>query len=220
MIAPQANADFVAAMENVLDVYKRPYDPTHPVVCMDETPRQLIGQVRSPLVAAPGRVVREDYEYARLGVCNVFMACEPLAGRRITKVTAQKTKVDWAQFLDDIAQQYPQAHRITLVMDNLNTHKPASLYEAFEPQRAKDLWDRFEFVYTPKHGSWLNMAEIELNVLIGQCLNRRIDHIERLREEVAAWQAQRDQLKAKINWQFTNDAARIKLKRLYPTFEM
>jgi transposase len=218
VIAPQASAAFVAAMENVLDIYKRPYDPARQVVCMDETPRQLIGQVREPIAASPGRVMREDYECQRLGVCNVFMACEPLAGRRITKVTAQKTKVDWAQFLDDIAQQYQQAQRITLVMDNLNTHTPAALYEAFEPQRAKALWDRFEFVYTPKHGSWLNMAEIELNVMIRQCLNRRIASIDALRQEVAAWQAQRDQIKATINWQFTTDSARIKLKRLYPTF--
>jgi len=207
-------------MENVLDIYKRPYDPARPVVCMDETPRQLIGQVREPIAASSGRVMREDYEYQRLGVCNVFMACEPLAGRRITKVTAQKTKVDWAQFLDDIAQQYQQAQRITLVMDNLNTHTPASLYETFEPQRAKAQWDRFEFVYTPKHRSWLNMAEIELNVMIGQCLNRRIASIETLRQEVAAWQAQRGQFKATINWQFTSDSARIKLKRLYPTFDL
>ncbi|MCW5234186.1 IS630 family transposase [Verminephrobacter eiseniae] len=220
VIAPEANAGFVAAMENVLDIYKRPYDPARPVVCMDETPRQLIGQVREPIAASSGRVMREDYEYQRLGVCNVFMACEPLAGRRITKVTAQKTKVDWAQFLDDIAQQYQQAQRITLVMDNLNTHTPASLYETFEPQRAKAQWDRFEFVYTPKHRSWLNMAEIELNVMIGQCLNRRIASIETLRQEVAAWQAQRGQFKATINWQFTSDSARIKLKRLYPTFDL
>ena len=206
-------------MENVLDVYKRPFDPAHPVVCMDETPRQLIGQVHQPLPAKPGQAVREDYEYQRLGVCNVFMACEPLAGKRMTKVTQQKTKLDWAQFVDDIARQYPLAKRITLVMDNLNTHTPAALYEAFEPKRAKQLWDRFEFVYTPKHGSWLNMAEIELNVLIGQCLSRRIESIETMTSEVAAWQRSRDQVQAKINWQFTADGARIKLKRLYPTFD-
>jgi hypothetical protein len=157
VIPPQANAEFVAAMEKVLDVYRRPYDEEHPLVCMDETPRQLIGQVRQPEPARPGHPEREDYEYQRLGVCNVFMACEPLAGRRMTKVTERKTKVDWAHFLDDIAAQYPAAKRITLVMDNLNTHSPASLYEAFPPERAKALWDRFEFVYTPKHGSWLNI---------------------------------------------------------------
>lgn len=219
MIPPQANAEFVAAMENVLDVYRRPFDASRPVVCMDETPRQLIGCTRVPLPGRPGQPAREDYEYERLGVCNVFMACEPLAGRRMTKVTERKTKIDWAHFLEDISQRYPKAQRITLVMDNLNTHSPASLYETFEPDKAKALWDRFEFIYTPKHGSWLNMAEIELNVLIGQCLDRRIDSIDTLRSEVAAWQARRDQLNAKIDWQFTADNARIKLKRLYPTFQ-
>ena len=220
MIPPQANAEFVAAMENVLDVYRRPYDASRPLVCMDETPRQLIGQMRVPVPAKPGQPAREDYEYERLGVCNVFMACEPLAGRRITQVTERKTKTDWAYFIDDIAKNYPEAERITLVMDNLNTHTPASLYETFAPDKAKALWDRFEFVYTPKHGSWLNMAEIELNVLIGQCLDRRIDSIDTLRSEVAAWQAHRDQIKAKVNWQFTCDKARIKLLRLYPTLQV
>lgn len=219
VIPPESNAEFVAAMENVLDVYQRPYDATRPVVCMDETPRQLIGHVRQPVPAKPGQPAREDYEYERFGVCNVFMANEPLAGRRMTQVTERKTKIDWAHFVNDIAQRYPTAERITLVMDNLNTHTPASLYEAFPPEQAKALWDRFEFVYTPKHGSWLNMAEIELNVMIAQCLNRRIDTIEIVRSEVAAWQASRDQINAKINWQFTNDRARIKLKRLYPTFD-
>lgn len=207
-------------MEKVLDVYRRPYDAIRPLVCMDETPRQLIGQTRSPVPPKPGQPAREDYEYERLGVCNVFMACEPLAGRRMTKVTERKTKVDWAIFIDDIARQYPEAERITLVMDNLNTHTPASLYETFAPDKAKALWDRFEFVYTPKHGSWLNMAEIELNVLIGQCLGRRIASIETLRSEVAAWQARCDQLKAKVDWQFTAENARVKLLRLYPTLQV
>ena len=220
VIPPDGNAEFVAAMEKVLDVYRCPYDASHPVVCMDETPRQLIGQTRESIPAGPGQPARQDYEYERLGVCNVFMANEPLAGRRITKVTERKTKIDWAHFIDDIAKQYPVAERITLVMDNLNTHTPASLYEAFAPEQAKALWDRFEFVYTPKHGSWLNMAEIELNVLIAQCLNRRIDNIDTLRSEVAAWQAHRDHLNAKIDWQFTTDNARVKLKRLYPTFHV
>lgn len=207
-------------MERVLDVYKRPFDATHPVVCMDETPRQLIGQVRAPVAASAGQLAREDYEYERLGVCNVFMACEPLAGTRLTKVTQRKTKLDWAQFVEDIAKRYPEAERITLVMDNLNTHTPAALYEAFAPQKAKALWDRFEFIYTPKHGSWLNMAEIELNVMIGQCLNQRIRDFSTMQAEVNAWQRQRDALKATINWQFTTDLARIKLKRLYPSFDM
>lgn len=147
------------------------------------------------------------------------MASEPLAGRRITKVTERKTKVDWAYFLHDIAEAYPHADVITLVMDNLSTHSPGALYEAYPPEQAKALWDRFEFVYTPKHGSWLNVAEIELNVMISQCLKRRIDSIDELREEVTAWQAQRDRLQAKVNWQFTTDDARVKLKRLYPTFD-
>lgn len=206
-------------MEKVLDIYRRPYNKSKPVICMDETPRQLIGQVRKPIPTQPGQPEREDYEYERLGVCNVFMACEPLAGQRMTKVTERKTKKDWAHFLNEIAQRYPKAERITLVMDNLNTHTPAALYETFPPEQAKALWDRFEFVYTPKHGSWLNMAEIELNVMIAQCLNRRIDNIDTVRSQVATWQNARDQINAKINWQFTTDNARIKLKRLYPTFE-
>ena len=218
MIAPEANAEFVANMERVLDVYRRPHDAAHPVVCMDETPRQLIGQTRQSIAAKSGQPQREDYEYERLGVCNVFMACEPLAGWRLTKVTQRRTKIDWAHFVQDIASSYPQAERITLVMDNLNTHTAASLYEAFAPEQAKALWDRFEFIYTPKHGSWLNMAEIEINVMVRQCLNRRIADIGSVSSEVAAWQASRDQIKAKINWQFTTEAARTKLKRLYPTF--
>ena len=219
MIAPEANAEFVAHMERVLDVYCRPYDPAHPVVCMDETPRQLIGQTRPNIAPKPGQPERQDYEYQRLGVCNIFMACEPLAGARITKVTQRRTKTDWAHFIEDIANSYPHAQRITLVMDNLNTHTPASLYQAFAPDKAKALWDRFEFVHTPKHGSWLNIAEIEINVMVRQCLNRRIAHIDTLRSEVSAWQSSRDQINAKINWHFTTETARTKLKRLYPTFE-
>jgi hypothetical protein len=219
VIAPQANANFVAAMERVLDVYRRPYNPAIPVVCMDETPRQLVRETQLPIPARPGQCERHDYEYQRCGVCNVFMATEPLAGKRLTQVTARKTKIDWATFLHDIAGHYPDAEKITLVMDNLSTHSPGALYEAYPPEQAKALWDRFEFVYTPKHGSWLNVAEIELNVMIKQCLNRRIDTIEELREEVAAWQTRRDRLRAKIDWQFTTQDARIKLKRLYPTFD-
>ena len=217
MIAPQANAAFVAAMEKVLDIYSRPYDARRPVVCMDETPRQLIRETRQPIAAMPGRPVRHDYEYERCGVCNVFMASEPLAGRRLTKVTERRTKAHWAVFVQEIAQSYPDAERITRVMDNLNTHTPASLYETFAPEQAKALWDRFDLVHTPKHGSWLNMAEIEINVMVSQCLDRRIDSIETARREVAAWQARRDNLQAKVNWQFTTKDARIKLKRLYPT---
>jgi len=161
-------------MELVLDVYKRPYDARFPVICMDESPRQLIDEVKVPVPAAPGRPVRYDYEYKRCGTCNIFMANEPLAGKRMVEVTESKIKVDWAFFVKKITSHYQGAEKITLVMDNLNTHTPGSFYEAFAPAKAKPLWDRFEFVFTPKHGSWLNMAEIELNVLIGQCLNRRI----------------------------------------------
>ena len=219
MIPPQGNGDFAAAMERVLDVYRRPLDPALPVVCMDETPRQLISETRVPIPAKPGRPGRHDYEYRRCGTCNVFMAAEPLAGKRMTKVTERRTKVDWAHFLADIAERYADAESITLVMDNLNTHRPGALYEAYPPAQAKALWDRFEFVYTPKHGSWLNVAEIELNVMIRQCLRRRIDSINVLRTEVAAWQASRDRVRAKVDWQFTTDDARIRLKRLYPTFD-
>ncbi len=219
MIAPEANAEFVAAMEKVLDVYQRPYDPALPVICMDETPRQLISETRTPIPARLGQTERHDYEYERCGVCNVFMASEPLAGRRMTKVTERKTKRDWAHFVHDIAQCHPQAKRITLVMDNLNTHSPGALYEAFPPEQAHALWERFEFVYTPKHGSWLNVAEIELNVMISQCLDRRIASMANLQEEVSAWQLRRDQMNAKVNWQFTTADARIKLKRLYPSFD-
>ena len=219
MIPPQGSADFAAAMEEVLDVYRRPHDPAFPVVCMDETPRQLIRETRTPVPAAPGRPARHDYEYRRCGTCNVFMATEPLAGTRMTKVTERKTKVDWARFVADIAARHAAAERITLVMDNLNTHRPGSLYEAFPPARAKALRDRFEFVHTPKHGSWLNVAEVELNVMIRQCLNRRIDSMAVLAAEVDAWQARRDRMDAPVDWQFTTDEARVKLKRLYPTFD-
>ena len=206
-------------MEMVLDVFKRPFNPRYPVVCMDESPRQLIAEKRIPITASPGQPTMYDYEYKRCGTCNVFLACEPLAGKRMVKITERRTKQDWAYFLEEIADQYEEAEKITLVMDNLNTHVPGSLYETFQPMKAKAIWDRFEFVYTPKHGSWLNMAEIELNVLVSQCLNRRIDDIAVVREEVQAWQQFRNNNNAKVNWQFTTKDARIKLFRLYPTFE-
>lgn len=207
-------------MEKVLDVYRRPYDPKFPVICMDESPRQLIDEVKTPIPAAPGRPARHDYEYKRHGVCNVFMANEPLAGKRMVKITERKTKQDWACFIAQIEGRHNDAEKITLVMDNLNTHNPGSLYEAFPPDQAKKLWDRFEFVYTPKHGSWLNMAEIELNVLIRQCLNRRIPEMATVTTEVEAWQNHRNTQNATINWQFTTKDARIKLKRLYPTLHV
>ena len=219
MIPPEQNGSFVANMEMVLDVYKRPYDPRHPVVCMDESPRQLIAETKTPVAVLPGKPARHDYEYKRCGVCNIFMACEPLAGKRMVSITERKTKKDWSLFLDEIAESYQMAEEITLVMDNLNTHTPGALYETFSPEKAKALWDRFKSVYTPKHGSWLNMAEIELNVLISQCLGRRIDNIEEVRQEVSAWQECRNNKQAKVNWQFTTEDARIKLSRLYPTLE-
>ena len=206
-------------MEQVLEVYKRPYDRKHPVVCMDETPRQLIKETRTPILGAQGCLERHDYEYARCGVFNVFMANEPLAGKRMTKVTERKTKSDWAEFIWEIESRYKTAKKITLVMDNLNTHKPGSLYETFSPEEAKRTRDRFEFIYTPKHGSWLNMAEIELNVMIGQCLNRRMDSLEQVVKAVSAWQNHRDNLNAKVNWHFTYQDARVKLRHLYPTLD-
>ena len=201
-----------------MDVYKRPYDERHPVVCMDESPKQLIGESKTPVKAKPGSVEKHDYEYVRNGVCNIFMSNEPLAGKRLVKVTERKQKPDWALFVEEIAGQYPHAERITLVMDNYDTHKPGSLYDTFPAEKAKAIWDRFEFVFTPKHGSWLNMAEIELNVLMGQCLAGRIPDIEDIRKQVKAWQDARNNKNAKINWHFTTDNARNKLRKLYPTF--
>lgn len=224
VIPPTASGAFVAHMEQVLDVYKRPYDPLRPVVCMDESPRQLIRETRLPLPAAPGRAARYDYEYERSGVSNVFLAVEPLAAKRPAErgVTERRTQIEWAYFLKRIADAYPYAERITLVLDHLNTHGPGSLYEAFPPAEAKALWDRFEFVYTPKHGSWLNIAEIELSVLSRQCLDRRIESLERMRTEIRLWQRRRDHAASRIDWQFTTGPrargdARIRLKRLYPT---
>jgi hypothetical protein len=218
VIPPQGNSDFVAHMESVLDVYKTPYDKRCPVVCMDESPKQLIKQTRIPIARKPGQDAKEDYEYSRQGVANIFIANEPLKGKRYIRIKKSKTKKDWAYFVRYIADQlYPRAVKIRLVMDNLNTHTPSALYETFPPEEAKQIWDRFEFIYTPKHGSWLNMAEIELNVLMGQCLNRRIDAMTTIRKEVRAWEKDRNNKKAKINWQFKTDNARIKLKRLYPT---
>jgi hypothetical protein len=206
-------------MEHVLEVYKRPYDERYPVVCMDESPKQLIGETKTPIKAHPGSEEKYDYEYIRNGICNVFMSNEPLSGKRYVKITERKTKIDWALFIEEIADRYKDAHKITLVMDNYDTHKPGALYDTFPAEKAKKLWDRFEFVYTPKHGSWLNMAEIELNVLMGQCLAGRIDSLEKIKKQVDAWQNVRNNKNAKINWRFTTDDARIKLKRLYPSFK-
>jgi hypothetical protein len=218
VIPPEKNSEFVANMERVLDVYKRLYNPDYPVVCMDESPKQLIEEGRSSIAMKPGQEARVDYEYVRNGVVNVFMANEPLKGKRLVEVTKFKTKKDWALFVKRIAdEQYPNAKRITLIMDNFKTHAASAFYETFEPEEAKKLWDRFEFVYTPKHGSWLNMAEIELHVLNGQCLNRHIPTIEIVKDEVEAWLSNRNKKGCKINWQFTNKDARVKLKKLYPS---
>ena len=219
-IPPKANAEFVWKMEDVLDVYKRPYDARRPQVCLDETSKQLIGETRSPIPAASGREARYDHEYKRNGVANLFMIFEPLAGRRRVKVTQRRTKKDWAECVREMVDEmYPEAERIVLVMDNLNTHTPASLYDTFSPNEAKRIADRLEIHYTPKHGSWLDMAEIELGILSRQCLARRIDNMEELKREVAAWEAQRNAANAKANWRFTMGNARIRLRRLYPSID-
>jgi len=204
-------------MEDVLEVYTRPYDPRRPQVCLDETSRQLLAQVIPPRPVAPGQPAREDYEYERRGVCNLFVVCEPLAGWRDVMVSDRRTRIDWAHCVKDLVDvHYPDAEQIVLVQDNLNTHTPASLYETFEPAEAKRLADRLELHYTPKHGSWLNMAEIELAVLAEQCLDRRLADRATLEREVAAWQAARNADGRGVDWRFTTEDARIKLKHLCP----
>ena len=208
-------------MEDVLDVYARPRDPGRPVVCVDEGGKQLIGDVREPLPARPGSPAKQDYEYERGGMANLFMAFEPLAGRRHVEATERKTATDFARFLRVVSDElHPDAEKVVLVCDNLNTHGPASLYEAFEPAAARRLAGRFEWHYTPKHGSWLNAAEMELSALARQCLDRRIPDLGALRREVAAWQRARNAAAVKVDWQFTTADARVKLKRLYPTIEL
>ena len=207
-------------MEDVLDVYTRPYDPRYPQVCMDEVSKQLLRDTRTPLPMEPGQPERRDYEYERGGVVNVFMFLEPLQGRRWVDVRERRTKVDWAHQIKELVdERYPQAEQIVLVMDNLNTHTPASLYEAFDPEEARRLANKLEIHYTPKHGSWLNIAEIELSVLSRQCLDRRVPDFESLQAEVAAWQERRDATGNKIEWRFSTEDARIKLKRLYPSLQ-
>ena len=208
-------------MEHVLDVYKRLYSNDLPVVCMDESPKQMIKETRAAIEMKPGYAAKEDFEYERCGVANIFLVSEPLTGKRYVEVTERKTKTDWAKFIKQIADDYyKDAPKIIVVMDNYGTHKPAALYEVYEPKEAKRIWDRFEIVYTPKHGSWLNMEEIELNVLMGQCLNRRIDNMETMKKEVLAWQTHRNNKEAKIKWQFTCEDARVKLLRLYPSINV
>jgi transposase len=207
-------------MEDVLDVYKRAYDSKCPVVCMDEKPKQLIAEKRTPISAKPGSVEKYDYEYTRSGVANLFIAFEPLANFRNIEPTEKRTMKDWAKYMKELSDvHYPEAERIIIVMDNLNTHKPASFYETFKPAEAKRLLDRFEFHYTPKHGSWLNMAEIELSVLSRQCLDQRFGDIDTLKSHTLAWGLKRNKSGASVNWQFTTDDARIKLKRLYPQID-
>jgi uncharacterized small protein (DUF1192 family) len=217
VIPPDANAAFVAAMEDILEVYQRPYDRQRPLVCLDESSKQLIAETRVPIAAKPGQPGRHDYEYRRNGTANLFMMFAPLEGWRHVKVTDRHTAVDYAQVLKELSDtHFPGSAKIVLVQDNLNTHKPASLYEAFPPAEARRLVERFEWHYTPKHGSWLDMAESELSVLSSQCLDRRIPDQRVLKDEVAAWEADRNSKHAKANWQFTTADARVKLRRLYP----
>ena len=204
-------------MEDVLDAYTRPYDPARPVVCLDETSRQVLAETRPPLPPAPGRAARHDPEYVREGVVNLFLVCEPLRGWRAVQVSDRRTRLDWAHCVRALADvHYPAAERVVLVMDQLNTHSPASLYEAFPPAQAKRIAARLEIHYTPKHGSWLNMAELELSALQRQCLDRRLADRATVEREVAAWAAARNAADATIDWRFTTEDARTKLKRLYP----
>lgn len=208
-------------MEDVLEVYIEPYDPNRPQICMDETSKQLLADLPEPIPVQPGQPERVDYEYKREGVADLFMFFEPLVGKRFVKVTDKRTRKDWAQAMKEISDEiYPQAEKIVIVMDNLNTHSPASFYETFEPEEARRLTNRFEFHYTPKHGSWLNMAEIELGVLIRQCLSRRIADKATLEREVNAWQEDRNAKIVKVDWRFTTADARIKLKHLYPVIQL
>ena len=217
MLPKAGDAEFVCAMEDVLEVYTREYDPEHPVVCVDEASKQLVADVTPPVPMQPGQPARQDYEYERCGTANLFMAFEPLAGRRQVKVTARRTSADFAELLRDLSDvHYPQAHKIVLVMDNLNTHKLSVLYQVFSPQAARRLYERFEVHHTPKHASWLNIAECELSVLSRQCLDRRIDSQSYLASEVGSWERSRNRQQVCVDWRFTTDKARIKLKRLYP----
>jgi transposase len=202
-------------MEQVLDVYEQSYDPRRPVVCFDERPCQLIGNILMPITMKPGRIERQDYHYKRHGICVVLMAVEPLAGCRIVKVTEQKTKKDYAEFMKQLAAYYRDAEKIVLIQDNLNTHNPSSFYEVFDAPEAFALSQRFEMVYTPKKASWLNMAEIELSALSKQCLDRRIAQRRVLTKEVMTWFGKRNRLRTKITWQFTKNIARVKLGRFY-----
>jgi DDE superfamily endonuclease len=220
VIPPEHSGEFVAHMEDVLDVYQRPYDPQVPLVCMDEQPVQLIKETRQPLPAAPGQPEKVDYEYERNGTANIFLFTEPLRGTRHVRVTEQRTAVDWAKEIRDLLEvRYPEAVRVRLVCDNLNTHAIGSLYEAFPAEQARRLASRLEIHQTPKHGSWLNIAEIELSALTLQCLDRRIPDLETLIQETMQWEQRRNATPKGVDWQFSTQDARIKLKRLYPQIQ-
>lgn len=217
---PKANAEYVCRMEDVLQVYQRPYDPEFPVVCLDEASKQLIGDVAPAELPTSGKPARVDYEYVRNGTCNLFMMCEPLRGWRHVRVTERRTRKDWAWCIKELCDvHYPRARKIILVEDNLNTHNGTSLYETFSPEEARRLLDRLEFHSTPKHGSWLDMAELELGIMNRQCLDRRIDNAAEVARQVAAWEADRNERQCRIHWTFTIATARVKLKKLYPAIE-
>ena len=219
-LAPTADPDFVWHMEDVLAVYERPYDPARPVICLDETSRQLLAETRSPTPLAPGQIARYDPEYVRGGVVNCFLVTEPLRGWRHIRVSAQRTRLDFAHCIKDLVDlHYPQVEQLVLVMDQLNTHSPASLYAAFPPAEAKRLTDKLAIHYTPKHGSWLNMAELELSVLERQCLAQRLPDREAMAQAVTAWATRRNAAPTTIHWHFTTTDARTKLQRLYPAFD-
>ncbi len=221
VISPEENGEFAARMEDVIELYHRPYDPEIPLICMDEQSRQLIGETGQVIPAGPGRPERTDYEYERNGTANIFMFTEPLTGQRHVSVTERRTAPDQAEEIRQLAEvRYPEAWLIRLVCDNLNTHKAGSLYKAFSPEQARRIAKRLEIHYTPKHGSWLNIAEIELSALTVQCLTRRIPDIDTLRNETKAWERKRNGQQKSVDWQFTTEDARIKLKRLYPKFNL
>jgi transposase len=214
-IPAQANAAFVCQMEDVLEVYKLPYDAQRPVICMDEMPKQLLAEIREPTTCQPGTPARQDYQYKRNGVADLFMLFEPLTGKRFVEVTEKRRRIEWATVMKHVAEDlYSQAEKIVVVLDNLNTHTPSAFYETFEPQEARRLVERFEFHFTPKHGSWLNMAEIELSALVRQCLDRRLPDPQTLTQEVQAWQQLRNDEVVNVQWQVNTSDARTKLKHL------
>jgi DDE superfamily endonuclease len=219
-IPPQVDAEYVWRMEDVIQTYFLPYDPAYPVICFDEACKQLFGEVREPLPVQPGSPAKQDYEYERLGVCNQLLMCEPLRGWRHVKVSVRRTRRDYAQCVRELVEvHYPQAKKIRLGQDNLNTHDGASLYEAFPPEQARRILDKIEWHYTPKHGSWLNMAETEIRIMNGQCLDRRMDSQAKITREVATWERKRNALQARIHWTFALAVAHRKLRKLYPSIE-